>query len=65
MAEVRRSVRRRGRVPRGGQRFEPEYVVVDGCHACERLATMRVGFDFAADGTLEGSVPLDVAALPR
>lgn len=50
-------------LPGGGQRFEPEYVLVDGCHACARVGTMRVGFDFAPDGTFVGTVPMKVAPL--
>ncbi len=50
-------------LPGGGQRFEPEYVLVDGCHACARVGTMRVGFDFAADGDFAGSGPLSVTPL--
>ncbi len=50
-------------LPGGRQRFEPEYVLVDGCHACAQVGRMRVAFDFAADGTFAGSVPLAVTPL--
>ena len=39
--------------PEGGQRFVFRYRVLDGCHACAILGYVRVGFDFAPDGTYE------------
>ena len=44
----------------GGQRFEVEYVLVDGCHACARLGTLRLGFDFDGQAKYLGVVVLAV-----
>lgn len=41
--------------PQGGQRFVFRYRVLDGCHACAILGYIRVGFDFAPDGTYEAA----------
>ena len=32
--------------PHGFQEFQVEYLLLDGCHACARLGTLVVGFDF-------------------
>jgi hypothetical protein len=41
--------------PDGGQRFLFRLRVLDGCHACTILGYIRVGFDFAPDGTYQAS----------
>ena len=46
--------------PGGGQRLEVEYVLVDGCHACTRLGTLRLGFDFDGEARYLGVVVLAV-----
>jgi len=46
--------------PGGGQRFEVEYVLVDGCHACARLGTLRLGFDFDGEAKYLGVVVVAV-----
>ena len=46
--------------PGGGQRFEVEYVLVDGCHACARLGTLRLGFDFDGEAKYVGVTVLAV-----
>ena len=39
----------------GGQRFRVDYSLQDGCHACAHLGTMRMDFDFDADGKFAGT----------
>jgi hypothetical protein len=39
----------------GGQRFQVDYSLVDGCHACAHLGTMRMDFDFDVNGTFLGT----------
>jgi hypothetical protein len=34
----------------GGQRFVVSYWLLDGCHACARLASVKFAFDFDAQG---------------
>jgi hypothetical protein len=41
-----------GTTPGGGQRFLAEYLLLNGCHACARIAFARFAFDFDADGKL-------------
>ena len=33
-----------------GQTFEVEYLLLKGCHACERLGTVVIAFDFDSSG---------------
>src|SRR5215203_2405054 len=47
--------------PRGGPRFIFRYAVLDGCHACARLASVRAAFDFSTDGVYFGMILLDVS----
>ena len=39
----------------GGQTFMVEYLLQDGCHACARIGTARVIFEFDADGKLQNT----------
>jgi hypothetical protein len=39
----------------GGQRFVVGYWLLNGCHACARLATVKFAFDFDADGKILGA----------
>jgi hypothetical protein len=50
-------------LPGSGQRFIVNYLALDGCHACARLAGIRYGFDFDAAGRLLGVRFLDLRAL--
>ena len=36
--------------PHGFQEFDVEYLLQDGCHACARIGTLVVGFDFDESG---------------
>jgi predicted secreted protein len=36
--------------PHGFEEFEFEYLLLDGCHACTRIGTLVVGFDFDESG---------------
>jgi inhibitor of cysteine peptidase len=36
--------------PNGGQEFQVEYLLQDGCHACARLGTLVAAFDFDSSG---------------
>lgn len=47
----------------GGQRFLVNYMVLDGCHACARLARMHYAFDFDNTGRLLGVRFVDLKAL--
>lgn len=47
----------------GGQRFSVNYMVLDGCHACARLAQVRYAFDFDTTGRLLGARFLDLKTL--
>ncbi|HEY7304461.1 MAG TPA: hypothetical protein VH601_10120 [Bryobacteraceae bacterium] len=51
-------------LPGSGQRFIVNYLALDGCHACARLATIRYVFDFDATGRLLGPRFLGLRALP-
>lgn len=44
----------------GGQRFLVDYMVLDGCHACARLAQVRYAFDFDTTGRLLGARFVDL-----
>lgn len=47
----------------GGQRFLVDYIVLNGCHACARLAQARYAFDFDNTGRLLGVRFVDLKAL--
>ncbi len=47
----------------GGQRFLVDYMVLDGCHACARLARVHYAFDFDNTGRLLGVRFVDLNAL--
>ena len=49
----------------GGHRFVLPYVLRNGCHACAVLGSVRIGFDFDADGRLIGTRIVDVRAARR
>ena len=51
--------------PAGGQRFEVEYALADGCHACARVGVLRLGFDFDPDGRYLGVRVLAVTPQAR
>ena len=42
-------------LPNGGQRFLVPYVLVDGCHACARVAKLALAFDFDKEGKFLGA----------
>jgi hypothetical protein len=44
----------------GGQRFIVEYRLLNGCHACERVGSVKFAFDFAPDGKYLGPSLLEV-----
>lgn len=47
----------------GGQRFLVDYMVLDGCHACARLAKVHYAFDFDNRGRLLGARFVDMNPL--
>ena len=47
----------------GGQEFAVEYFLQDGCHACARIAAMRLGFDFDENGKFLGSRLITIRVL--
>ena len=51
-------------LPDGGQRFIFDYRLLDGCHACAIVGTARFAFDFAPDGTNEGTRFLGIGPAP-
>ena len=51
-------------VPGGGQRFIVNYLALDGCHACARLAHIRYAFDFDLTARLLGVRFIDLKAVP-
>ena len=51
--------------PLGGQEFAVEYFLQDGCHACARIASMRLAFDFDETGRFEGSRLFTIRVLPH
>jgi hypothetical protein len=51
-------------LPGGGQRFVVNYLALDGCHACARLALIRYAFDFDVTARLLGVRFIDLQALP-
>jgi hypothetical protein len=50
-------------LPGSGQRFVVNYLALDGCHACARLATIRYAFDFDVTARLLGARFLTLRAL--
>jgi len=56
---------REGARPSGGQEFAVEYFLQDGCHACARIASMRLAFDFDPTGRFEGSRLVTIRLLPH
>jgi len=42
-------------LPGGGQRFVVAYKLMNGCHACEQLATVHYAFDFNNKGRFLGT----------
>lgn len=51
-------------LPGGGQRFIANYLALDGCHACARLAHIRYAFDFDVTARLLGVRFIDLQSLP-
>lgn len=49
----------------GAQRFLVDYLVLDGCHACARLARVHYAFDFDNTGRLLGARFVDLNALQQ
>ena len=49
----------------GGQEFIVEYFLQDGCHACARIAQMRLAFTFDTAGKFEGSRLRTIRVLKR
>jgi hypothetical protein len=47
----------------GGQRFLVDYLVLNGCHACARLARVHYAFDFDNTGRLLGARFVDLNPL--
>ncbi len=50
-------------LPGGGQRFIADYLALDGCHACARLARIHYAFDFDLTGRLLGAHFLNLQTL--
>ena len=44
----------------GGQEFQVEYLLQDGCHACARVGTLVVNFVFDSSGGFHGPEVLEV-----
>jgi hypothetical protein len=47
----------------GGQHFQVDYTLVDGCRACTRVGSLRMAFDFAVNGRFVGTRLLAVRPL--
>jgi predicted secreted protein len=47
----------------GGQDFVVEYLLQDGCHACARLGTARLKFEFDSSGEFQKVETVSVAGL--
>ncbi len=43
------------KLAKGGQRFLVPYVLVDGCHACARIGSLQLAFDFDRAGNFLGA----------
>ncbi len=52
-------------LPDGGQRFVVPYVLVNGCHACARVGSLRLAFDFDPSGKSLGAKVASVRPLPQ
>ena len=52
------------KLPDGGQRFLVPYVLVDGCHACARVGSLQLAFDFDSAGKFLGAKVTSVKPLP-
>lgn len=50
-------------LPGGGQRFIAEYLVLEGCHACARLARVHYAFEFDDMGRLLGARFVDLQTI--
>src|SRR6201993_3864223 len=46
--------------PNGGQEFQVEYLLQDGCHACARLGALIVAFEFDSSARFTGVSALGV-----
>lgn len=49
----------------GGQEFQVEYLLQDGCHACARIGTLIVAFDFDSSGRFTEVSALGVRPNPK
>ena len=49
----------------GGQEFQVEYLLQDGCHACARLGTLIVAFEFDSSARFTGVSALGVRPNPK
>jgi predicted secreted protein len=49
----------------GRQSFEVDYLILNGCHACARLGTLIVAFEFDSAGRFTGVSALGVRPNPR
>jgi len=49
----------------GGQEFQVEYLLQDGCHACARLGTLIAAFDFDSSGRFTEVSALGVRPNPK
>jgi hypothetical protein len=49
----------------GGQRFLVDYSLLDGCHACARVGSLRMAFDFGVEGKFVDTRIAAVRALRR
>jgi hypothetical protein len=52
------------KLPDGGQRFLVPYVFVDGCHACARVGSLQLAFDFDNTSKFLGAKVTSVKPLP-
>jgi hypothetical protein len=52
-------------LPDGGQRFVVPYVLVNGCHACARVGSLHLAFDFDPSGKFLGAKVASVRPLPQ
>jgi inhibitor of cysteine peptidase len=49
----------------GGQEFQVEYLLQDGCHACARIGTLIVAFDFDSSGRFTEVSAFGVRSNPK
>jgi hypothetical protein len=47
----------------GGQQFRVDYSLLDGCHACARVGSLRMAYDFDVNGRYVGAKVSAVRAL--